>query len=172
MRAEKESIRDELKQKVDGAVFIILTDYRGMSVAQSNDLRVRLSEAEARYQVVQNRMLGFALADVGGPGLEEGLRGPSAMVYGRGDMVRVAKVLREFVKEHKLPVVKIGSLEGTVLSSQDIEQLAALPSREQLLANVVGALAAPLRSLAGVFHQKVSSLLYALKAIEEKKQAA
>jgi large subunit ribosomal protein L10 len=167
MRPEKESIAKEIKDKVGGSVFVILADYRGLTVAQTDALRSRLNDVSARVQVVKNRIL--RLAD---DKLAEGLKGPSAMVYGGGDVVQAAKILREFIKENKLPVLKVGSLEGAILSAADIETLANLPSKEELQAMVVGTLAAPMRQVAGVMHQKVASLLYVLNAVQEKKAAA
>lgn len=167
MRPEKESIANEIKERVEGAVFVILADYRGLTVAQTDELRNRLNGASANVQVVKNRIL--RLAD---DRLTEGLKGPSAMVYGKGDVVQAAKILRDFIRENKLPVIKIGSLEGTILSAGDLDILASLPSKEGLHAMVVGTLAAPMSQLVGVMNQKVASLLYVLNAVQEKKAAA
>ena len=167
MRPEKISIANELKDRVEGSVFVILADYQGLSVAQSETLRARLLDADANMQVVKNRILQQA-----DDRLSQGLKGPSAMVYGKGDVVQAAKVLRDFIKETKKPVIKMGTLEGVILSQADIEALASLPGREQLLAQVVGTVAAPLTQLVGVLNQKVASLVYVLKAIQEKKAAA
>lgn len=167
MRPEKESIANEIKERVEGAVFVILADYRGLTVAQTDELRNRLHGASANVQVVKNRIL--RLAD---DRLTEGLKGPSAMVYGKGDVVQAAKILRDFIRENKLPVIKIGSLEGTILSAGDLDILASLPSKEGLHAMVVGTLAAPMSQLVGVMNQKVASLLYVLNAVQEKKAAA
>ena len=87
-------------------------------------------------------------------------------------MVQAAKTLSDFIKQHQLPTVKMGVLRGAILSKEDVETLAKLPSREQLLGTLVGTVAAPLTQMVGVLNQKVSSLLYVLKAIEEKKSAA
>lgn len=167
MRPEKQSIADEVRKNVEGSVFVLLADYRGLSVSQTNDLRDKLSATKTRFQVVKNRTLNLVE-----PGLADGLTGPSAMVYGSGDVVTVAKTLRDFIKDNGLPVIKIGKLEGTILSAEDIKHLAGLPSREQLYAQVVGTLAAPMTQLVGVMNQKLCSLLYVLKAIQEKKEAA
>lgn len=169
MRPEKESIAAELKDKVDSAVFVILTDYKGLNMAQTDNLRSKLFEAGARFQVVRNTSLKIAVED---EKLHEGMVGPSAMVYGDGDVVQVAKTLKDFIKENKLPTVKIGSLSGAILSQQDIDDLAGLPSRDALLGQVVGTIAAPLTGMVGVLNQKLCSLVYVLKAIEAKKQEA
>jgi large subunit ribosomal protein L10 len=170
MRAEKQSIVSELSRKVGDSIFVIVTDYRGMTVAKAEDLRRRLRGVRAQFQVVQNRLFARAAQSASLKGMESALKGPSAMVYGAGDVVQVAKVLRDFIRENELPVIKMGSLEGLALSAGDIEQLAGLPSREVLLGRFVGTVAAPLSRLVGVLQQKVASLLYVLRAIQEKKE--
>jgi large subunit ribosomal protein L10 len=169
MRAEKTSMVSELKDEVDQASFLILADYHGLNVAKSEDLRRRLGAVKARYHIISNRLFKTAAPELTQKGLESGLRGPSAVVSGAGDVVLAAKVLREFIKENKLPVIKAGAMNGNVLSAADIDSLAALPGREILLGRLVGTVAAPLRQLVGVLQQKVASLVYVLKAIEEKK---
>ena len=91
------------------------------------------------------------------------------MVVGKTDLVEVAKVLRQFTKENELPVIKMGSMQGVIFAAEDIEKLAILPSRPELLGIVLGTLAAPMTQVVSVLNQKLSSLLYVLKAIERKK---
>ena len=172
MRPEKQAIFDELKTKLADSVFVILTDYKGLSVAKTEDLRRRLRGAKASFQVVQNRLFKQVAKTVSYEGFEPALKGPSAMVFGGGDVVQAAKILRDFIKENSLPVVKIGALEGTILSAADVDKLASLPSRETLLAQAVGTIAAPLTRLVGVLQQKVASVVYVLKAVQEKKEKA
>lgn len=172
MRPEKTSIISEFKEKVGDAVFVILADYRGLNVAKTEELRRRLLGVRAHFQVVQNRMMRRVAREMDVEGLGEGLTGPSAMVFGSGDVVEAARVLREFMRENDLPVVKIGTLEGVILSRQDIETLATLPPRPALLATLVGTVAAPLTNLVGVLQQKVASIAYVLKAVQEKKEKA
>jgi large subunit ribosomal protein L10 len=169
MRPEKTSITKALKDQVAGSAYVILADYRGLNVAKTEDLRRRLSGVKARYRVINNSLFQHAAPELTARGFKDALTGPSAMVSGQGDVVTAAKVLKDFIKENKLPVIKIGALQGEVLTAGDIETLASLPGRETLLGRVVGTIAAPMTQLAGVLHQKVASLLYVLKAIEEKK---
>ena len=169
MRPEKESIVAELKETVSESVFVIIADYQGLTVDKTDELRNRLNTAEARIQVVKNRVLGHVAEDAGLGAIRDQLSGPSAMVFGKGDVSQAAKILKEFVKEHEKPVVKVGALEGVVLSAAEVEELASLPSREALLSMVVGTIAAPMSQTVGVFQQKVSSLLYVLQAAADKK---
>ena len=148
---------------------MILADYRGLNVAKTEELRRRLRGVKAQFQVVQNRVFTHVSRELSVGGFDK-LTGPSAMVFGKGDVVQAAKILKDFVRENQLPVVKVGSLQGVVLSAGDIEQLAGMPSRETLLAMLVGTIAAPLSGLVGVMQQKVASVLYVLKAVQEKKE--
>ena len=166
MRAEKESIAKEIRDKVEGSVFVILADHTGMTVAETEGLKKRLGE-DTGFQVVKNRLLGLADERLGGD-----LKGPSAMLYGAGDVVQAAKTLRDFIKETGRPVIKVGSLERAMLSVADIDALASLPSKEMLQTMLVCTVAAPMSQLVGVLSQKKASIVYALKAYLEKQEAA
>jgi large subunit ribosomal protein L10 len=171
MRPEKKSVVDELRTKIGDSSFVILTNYRGLNVLKTEELRRRLRGVRAQFQVIQNSLFRRAAKEI--PSftvLEEKVEGPSAMVYGKGDVVQAARVLREFAGENELPVVTAGALQGTLLTPSDVNELAQLPSREVLLARLVGTIAAPMSQLVGVLRQKVASIVYVLKAIEEKKQ--
>lgn len=170
MRPEKISMVEELRRKVSSSSFVILADYTGLNVAKLENLRSRLKAANAHLQVVQNRLFQRVARECQLPGFEQELKGPSAMVYGAGDVVAAAKVLKEFIKENEKPALKMGTLGKTFLTVADIERLASLPSREILLAQLVGLLAQPMRMLVGVFHQRLASLVYVLKAYEQKKK--
>jgi large subunit ribosomal protein L10 len=131
MRAEKTSMLQEVRRKISDSSFFILANYRGLSVLKTDDLRKRLRGAKAELQVVQNKQFALAAKECGYSGLDaKALTGPSAMVYGKGDVVAAAKVLKDFIKENEKPVIKIGALQGQLLSRTDVESLAALPSRE------------------------------------------
>lgn len=170
MRPEKESIANELKERLADSEYLFLTDYKGLSVDKTQELRKRLHETSARIMVVRNRIMSHVSAEHGLEGLKPGLSGPTAMVYGSGDVVGTAKVLKEFVKENEMPVVKLGALDGQILTAGEINDLANLPSREELLAKVVGTLAAPLSQMVGVLNQKVASLVHVLNAVKVKKE--
>ncbi|TAN38927.1 MAG: 50S ribosomal protein L10 [Verrucomicrobia bacterium] len=172
MRLEKQSIVNELRGKMQDATFLILTDYKGLNVAAMNELRGKLRDAQAEFHVVQNSLVRLVAKDLGQAGLEPGLTGPSAMISGRGDVARAAKVLRDFIKDKEKPTIKIGALQGAILSAQDVAMLADLPSREQLYGQLVGTLAAPMQRLVGALNQKLASVVYVLKAYQEQKEKA
>ena len=170
MRPEKQSIAGELKKHLADSEFCILTDYQGLTVEKTQELRDKLHETSAHMQVVRNRLLNYVAKEQGLDGLESALSGPTAMVFGTGNVVGTAKVLQKFAKEHDLPVVKLGALDGEIITAKQIDQLANLPSREELLGKVVGTIAAPLSQVVGVLNQKVLSLVYVLNAVKTKKE--
>ena len=174
MRAEKSSILQEVRGKLSGSSFGILANFKGLSVVKTDDLRRRLRGAKADFTVVPNKQFGMAAKECGYTDLgKTALKGPSALVYGKGDVVAAAKILKDFIKENdKKPELKVGGLQGTLLSPTDVECLAALPSREILLGQVVGTIAAPMSQLVGVLQQKVASVVYVVKACADKKGPA
>lgn len=172
MRPEKEAIVREIRDAVDGSAYILLGDYSGMKVKHFTALRGVLSEADAQVLVVKNSLLGVVLGAEQRDAMSSALVGKTAMVTGRGEVTAVAKALKSFIKEHKVLQLKGGSLNTRVLSEQDIDAMASLPPREVLLAQLVGTVQAPMTQLVGVMNEKVSSLLYVLTAIEEKKKNA
>ncbi len=172
MRAEKQSILDEIRERIDGSDYILLADYSGLKVADMAELRKLLRGSHARLQVMKNTLVALSLD----AGLREGmapvLTGPTAVVTGTGDVTETAKVLKNFMGAHQSASVKGGCLNNRVLTAADIEVLASLPAREVLLSQVVGTVAAPMTQMVGVMAAKVRSLLYVLRAVEEKKNNA
>ena len=173
MRPEKLAIVREIQEQLAGASFAILTDFTRMDTAKTAALRRKLRETGARFQVVPNRLFRVVAKELNYTGLEAALVGPTALVYGAGDVAATAKALREFIKANdKVPVVKLGQLDGAVLQPADIEALAAMPPKKVLQGILVGTLAAPMSGLVGVLSQKLASLVYVLKAAADKKSAA
>ena len=172
MRPEKTTMVDSVRSRVDGKDFVILTDYQGLDVQKTTELRNRLRTASAGYVVVKNRLLRRVTQDLGMDGLGDRLKGPTAVVSGAGDIVEVAKILKDFIKDHKMPAIKSGYFAHAELKPEDIDELASMPPRIELLARVVGTIAAPLTGLVSVMNQKVCSLLYVLQAVKDKKDNA
>jgi large subunit ribosomal protein L10 len=170
MRLEKKSIVDEIRAEVNGSTFLLIAEYRGMKVDQFNDLRSQLRKNGGRVLVVKNRLLKHVVGERGWNNLAPALRGQSAMVTGR-DVVQTAKLLKQFSGANKVPAIKGGVMDGRLLSAGDVAALADLPPREVLWSMVVGTLAAPMSRLVGVMHQKLATLIYVLKAAEEKQRA-
>lgn len=168
IRPEKKSMSAELSERVDGALYMIFADYTGMDMPQTDELKTRLREQEATFNVVKNRMLSRILGEEVAPLL----KGQLAMIYGSGDVVETAKVIKKFSAENKKPELKGGLLEGKLITGEQVIELAKLPSKDALRAMLLGTLQAPCTNLVGVFHQKVASLVYVLDAAKRKKEEA
>ena len=170
MRLEKKSIINELRAGLENASFVILTDYRGLKVRQGEELRRRLAKLGARFHVVKNSFFKLALPENHRAQVADVLTSPTAIIVGAGDVVETAKVLAGFQQEQHVLTIKRGLLDGRVLSPADVDTLSKLPARPVLFSMLVGVIAAPMMQLAGVFRQKTASLVYVLKAVQEKKE--
>ena len=171
MRQDKSAIVKEIREAVDGKSYTFLASYQGLKVEQINSLRQKLAPMQGRLLVVKNSFFRVAVKDLGWGDISSWLTGSSACISGMGDASQVAKLLKNFrkEKENELLTVKGGRLGDRLISASDIEQIANLPAIEVMRAKLVGTIAAPMTQVVGVMQQKVSSLLYVLKAVEEKK---
>jgi large subunit ribosomal protein L10 len=170
MRPEKQAIVKNVRGKLEQAGMVVLVDYRGLNVEKMTELRAKLRDASGSVTVVSNAYFGIAAKELGWTDVDRFLSGPTAMICGQGDAARLAKVLTQYVKDNQRPVVKGGRLGTAVLVPAEIEALSKIPSREVLLGQFLGTLVAPMSQLVGVFSQKLSTILYVLKAIEDKKK--
>lgn len=170
MRPEKKAIIEEIRSQLEASSFVILTDYRGMNVGQASELRKRLSRMDAQFHVVKNSLFQRVVDDFDWKNANRVASGPSAIVIGRGDIANVAKLLKAFTLEHKLPVVKLGVCDGRILSSDELDILVKLPSKPVLYGILIGTVSALMVQLTCVLQQKVASLLYVLNAVQEKKR--
>ncbi len=166
IRPEKKSIAAELDERVSGALYMIMADYAGMDMPETTELKQQLREKDASFNVVNNRVLNRIL-DGRATDL---LKGQTAMIYGAGDVVEVAKVIRKFTVANKKPVIKGGYLEGKAVSGAEVAELAKLPAKEVMQAMLLGTLQAPCSQLVGVLDQKVASLVYVLDAVKTKRE--
>jgi large subunit ribosomal protein L10 len=168
MRPEKNLIINEIKARVDRTPYVLLTDYTGMQVPQFNELRNRLSGANAELRVVKNTLLRRALKDSNLPDLESYLHGQSAVVMGETDVSAAAKILKNFAAEFQKPKLKVGILDKAVLDVAQILALADLPSKDVLQAKLLGLLLAPASTLVRLINTPASQVAQVLKAHSEK----
>jgi len=164
-RPEKVAVVAEVRERLDSAVGAILTEYRGLKVAEMAQLRRNLRDAGGQYKVYKNTLVRFAVRDLGLSELEEMLTGPTAIAFVDGDAASVAKALRDFARTNPALVVKGGLLGKTVISADRAGALADLPSREVLLSRLAGGLAAPLQKMAGLLQALPRNFAYGLKAL-------
>jgi large subunit ribosomal protein L10 len=149
---------------------LLAADFRGLTVKQLADLRRRLRESEAEFTVVKNTLARRAATESGREGLLALLEGPSGLVWVEGDPARAAKTLADFAREHPDGLaIKGGLLDGERLERAEVQRLAALPSREQLLAQLAGGMAAPLTGLAGGLNNLIAGLARSLAALHDQR---
>ena len=167
MRPEKASIVADVQTKLKNSPFLLIADYSGMQVKHFEELRTRLAAVGAECHVVKNSFVKRAIKDLGLPELNGALTGQTAMVTGESDICAAAKVLKTFVAEFTKPPVKAGILDNAILSAEQVQALADLPSREVLQATLLGLLLAPATSLVRVLNEPGTSLARVLKAKAE-----
>jgi len=170
VRTEKEAVVREIKAKLSAAEAVIVTEYRGITVAGLANLRRGLREGGSEYRVYKNTLARFAARDAGMAGLEDLLVGPTALTFVSGDVAASAKTLKEFSKTNPLLVLRGGVVAGKVVSAKDIEALADLPPREVMLAQMAGMLQAPLVKTAGLLQALPRNAAYGLAALIEKRE--
>jgi large subunit ribosomal protein L10 len=171
MRPEKVSIVSDLAEKLKQSPFVLVADYQRMKVGDFSELRSRLAPTGAEVHVVKNSFLKRAMTESGLTDVSDRLVGQTAVVTGEKDVAPVAKVLKTFGTQFKVAALKIGLVDRAVLSVSELEQLAELPAREVLLAQLLGLLLAPATRLARVLNEPASALARLLKAKAEKEGA-
>ncbi|HRY12926.1 MAG TPA: 50S ribosomal protein L10 [Syntrophomonadaceae bacterium] len=168
---EKKQVVEDIKQKLDAATLVICTDYRGLNVEQVTQLRNNLRVPGVEYRVLKNTMFRFALQQCGYEDIAAQITGPNAVIFSNEDPVGPAKTITEFARTNKQLEIKMAILEGKYLSADAVKDLANLPSREMLLAQVVGTMQAPISSFVRVLNANLTGLVRALDGIREQKQA-
>jgi large subunit ribosomal protein L10 len=172
MRPEKTSVVSDLSDKLKRSPFVLVTNYQRMKVGDFSELRNRLAPAGAEMHVVKNNFLKRAMSDSGFPDASDDLRGQTAVVTGENDVAPVAKIFKTFTAEFKVAALKIGFVDRAVLSAQELEQLADLPAREVLQAQLLGLLLSPATRLVRILNEPGSALARILNAKAEKEGAA
>ena len=168
-RAEKVTAVAEMTERFRDSSGAVLTEYRGLSVAQLGELRRSLGE-HATFAVVKNTLTKIAASDAGvAPELTELLSGPSAIAFVQGDVVETAKGLRDFSRANPFLVIKGGVFEGKPLSANEVSKLADLESREVLLAKLAGAMKANLSKAAATFQAPLTQAARLLAALQDKR---
>lgn len=169
-RTEKVAEVDALRAKLAKSSIAILAGYRGLSVAAITELRAKLRAKAGSLKVVKNRLAKLAIKDTSYQVLTEYLVGPVALVTTEKDPVGPSKVLMEFAKDNERLQIKTGVLEGSVLKIKDLEALAKMPSREELIAKLMGSMQAPITNLVNVMGQIPRQIVNVLSAIKSQKE--
>lgn len=171
-RSEKAAIIESIKAKADAASIAVLTEFKGMSVEESTNLRVELRNAGGEYHVVKNTLGRIAFTDGRHDVVKNDFHYNTGVALGFDDPVAVAKALSKFAKTSKTFTIRNGSLDGKPMTAEQVEALAKLPGREQMLAHLLATMNAVPTNFVCLFANVVRGMLYALKAIQEKKEAA
>jgi large subunit ribosomal protein L10 len=167
----KIAVVDEVRSRIGEASASIVSEYRGLSVAELAQLRTALAAVGGDYRIFKNTLVRRAIDGGEYQPLSEYLSGPSALTFVQGDVSAVAKALKDFARANPLLVIKGGLADGSLLSSSELSALADLPPRDVLLARIAGALAAPMQQLAGLLQALPRNLAYGLSALIEQREA-
>ena len=172
IRPEKVAKIAEIKELLTNSKATVLVDFCGLTVAQDTKLRVEMRKAGITYIVVKNTLLRIAAQEAGIEGLEASLEKNTAIAVSPEDPVAVAKLVCEFAKANKDLKVKVGILDGKVISAEEVKALAALPPKEVLVAKLLGSMNAPIAGFVNVLQGSIRKVVYAIDAVRKAKESA
>ena len=170
-RAQKEKVVEELGQIFESSGVVVVSKYEGMTVAEMQDLRAKLREAGGALRVAKNRLAKIALSGKPCESIGTYMTGMTVLAYSE-DPVAAAKAVEEFTKENKKLEVLGGAMGDTALDPAGVKAVAAMPSREELIASIAGCIGAPASNIAGAIGAPASNIASILSTIEEKAEAA
>ena len=170
IRPEKAGKVAELKDLLSSSKGAVLVDYCGLTVAEDTELRSKMREAGVKYMVAKNTFIRIAAKEAGIEGLDAYLEHNTAVAFSAEDPVAPAKILNDFSKDHKALEIKAGILDGKVIALDEVKAVAELPSREELLAKLVGSMQAPISGLVNVLQGTIRNFVYTLEAVRQKKE--
>ena len=170
--SEKQEAVAQIAGKLSAAKSVFLADYSGLTVETITLLRRNLRKSKVEFQVSKNTLARLAAQQVGYNDLVPHLEGPTALAYALGDPAAPAKVISEFLRNNDKPKIKAIIFEGKYFEARALEEIAKLPSREQLLSRLVGSLNAPVTGLANSLSGIIRKLAYALNAVAESKRSS
>ncbi|SMX46644.1 50S ribosomal protein L10 [Maliponia aquimaris] len=170
-RAQKEKVVEELGQIFESSGVVVVARYEGLTVAEMTDLRGRARKGEAQVRVAKNRLAKIAVEGTPCAGIASLLEGMTVLTFSE-DPVAAAKVVEEFAKDNKKFEILGGAMAGTALDRAGVEAVSKMPSREELIASIVGCIGAPASNIAGAIGAPASNIASILSTIEEKAEAA
>ena len=171
-REKKQALLEQYKEQIEDSSAVVFTDYRGINVRQIQSLRTKLNETGATYMVVKNSILGLALEQLERERPEELLTGPTAVAFLAEDIGKSVTALRDWLRVANVGHIDGAILESTTLDAAGAEALADLPTKEETLSMILGALSAPSGNLVRTVNAPASSLVRVLNAYVEKQQEA
>ncbi|MEG0770373.1 MAG: 50S ribosomal protein L10 [Clostridia bacterium] len=168
---QKQKVVENIADRLSNATAGVFVDYKGITVEEDTKLRFELRKSDVEYSVVKNTLTKFAAKKVGLEGLDDILNGTTALATSTDDVIIAAKIVNEYAKSHSNFQIKAGFVDGKVLSADEVITLASLPSKEELIAKMLGSLNAPISGLVNVLNGNIRGLVVALNAIAEQKSA-
>lgn len=168
---QKKQVIDEISEKIEKAQSMVLVDYRGLNVEEVTDLRKKYRDAGVEYKVYKNTLMRFAFKDAGLEEFNKDLTGPNAIAFSYDDPISAAKVTSEYAKGNDKLEIKSGIVDGNVIDIDGVKSLANIPSREVLIAQVLGGLNSPITGFVNVLQGSIRNLVYVLNEISEQKEA-
>ena len=170
-RAQKEKVVEELGQIFESSGVVVVSHYAGLTVAEMQDLRAQMREAGGSVRVAKNRLAKIALSGTAIEGMGDLLTGMTVLSYSE-DPVAAAKAAEAYAKENDKFVILGGAMDGSILDPAGVKTVASMPSREELIASIVGCIGAPASNIAGAIGAPASNIASILSTIEEKAEAA
>lgn len=168
-KTEKNQVISEVTEKIKNANSIYITDFSGLTVEKSTDLRNRFRAAGVDYIVVKNTLAKRSFEAVGGyDGLFQSLKNETAIAFGHNDPSAPARIMKEFLRNSEKPQLKAAYIDGEVFGADKLEYLASLPTKEQLIARALGSINAPASNLVGVMSAVIRNLMYGIQQVAEK----
>ncbi|MFA5536672.1 MAG: 50S ribosomal protein L10 [Bacillota bacterium] len=171
-RQKKEQIVQEIKTKLEASPSVVLADYRGLNVGQVTAMRAELRNENIEFKVLKNSLINLAAQEIGIDGLDVYLEGPTAVAFAKDDPTAPAKILVKYARQFKALELKGGVVEGKTVDLEAIKALAELPSREELLAQVLRGMQAPLSGFASVLSGTLRNFVYVLEEVRKQKAEA
>lgn len=162
----------KIAEQLEGVSAMWVVDYRGLTVKEAEALRRAVREADAKMAVYKNTLVRLALQNAGMPDMGETLTGPSAFIFATGDPVASAKALKDFAAKNKNLVIKGGMMDGVAYDAAQVEAIASLPSREELIAKLLGTISNPMVKMVRVCNGPMEAFARAVSAIADQKSAA
>ena len=168
---EKKALVAELHEAVENSTGLYLAEFRYLSVAEIAELRGQILDCDARLRVAKNRLLKLAFAGTDAEGLLEFLSGPTAVAFCHADPIPVVKTITQFGEKHEYVAVKAGLMDGQIFDREQVARLALLPPRDQLLAQVLAGISAPVSGLINLMNAVGSQFVFTLQAVADKREA-
>ena len=167
-RESKEQFVEEMFGKIEKSEIVVLMDFNGLTVEETNELRRKFDNQDAEFRVVKNTLIGHAIERAGLSALDEFLKGPTSVFMAYGDPVSSVKALTDYLKANKKLQVKAAYFGGKILDFDGVQQLATMPSREELLGRLLATMQAPMQQLVGVLSAVPRNVVNVLSAYKDK----